>query len=74
MGGGPDMAQPTTALSPEWDRWFDETFTNLMSADQDLTRTEFDALIAASWSAPLPSAGPSDASESGNRTEPPRGG
>lgn len=46
------MAQPTTALSPEWDRWFDETFTNLISADEDLTRTEFDALIAASWPPP----------------------
>ena len=52
------MAQPNTALSPEWDRWFDETFTDLISSDEDLTRAEFDALITASWPA-LPA--PSDA-------------
>jgi hypothetical protein len=46
------MAQPNTALSPEWDRWFDETFTNLINSDNELTHTEFDALIAASWPAP----------------------
>jgi len=43
------MAQPKTALSPEWDRWFDETFAELVSSDEDLTRGEFDALISASW-------------------------
>jgi len=53
------MAQPKTALSPEWDRWFDETFANLVSGDEDLTRGEFDALISASW--PSPSPAPSDA-------------
>jgi len=44
------MAQPRTAMSPEWDRWFDETFADLVSADEEFARDEFDALIAASWS------------------------
>jgi len=43
-----------TALSPEWDRWFDEAFTDLISGDEDLVRAEFDALIAASWQPPVP--------------------
>lgn len=46
------MAQPSTGLSPEWDRWFDETFIDLTTGDEDLARTEFDALIAASWPPP----------------------
>ena len=50
------MAQPNTALSPEWDRWFDETFTDLISSDDELTRAEFDALITASWPPPAPPA------------------
>jgi hypothetical protein len=50
------MAQPRTALSPEWDRWFDETFADLVSSDKELTRGEFDELIAASWSPPAPPA------------------
>jgi hypothetical protein len=44
----------STALSPEWDRWFDEAFTDLISGDEDLVRAEFDALIAASWQQPPP--------------------
>ena len=36
------MSGPTTALSPEWDRWFDETFTDLISTDEELMRAEFD--------------------------------
>jgi hypothetical protein len=44
----------STALSPEWDRWFDEAFTDLISGDEDLVRAEFDALIAASWQSPPP--------------------
>lgn len=52
------MAGPSTALSPEWDRWFDETFTDLMSSDEDLTRVEFDALITASWPPPAPPPAP----------------
>jgi hypothetical protein len=50
------MAQPKTALSPEWDRWFDETFADLVSSDEELTRGEFDALISASWLPPAPPA------------------
>lgn len=41
-----------TELSPEWDRGFDEAFTDLVSHDDDLVRTEFTGLIAASWPAP----------------------
>jgi hypothetical protein len=36
-------------LSPEWDRWFDEAFTDLITHDEDLVQAEFDALIGASW-------------------------
>jgi len=43
-----------TGLSPEWDRWFDEEFTDLLSSDQDWVSAEFDALIAASWPPPPP--------------------
>jgi hypothetical protein len=63
---GLPMAQANTGLSPEWDRWFDEAFTDLISHDEDLVRTEFDALINASWqqppppSPPAPSATPPD--------------
>lgn len=39
-----------TALSPEWDRGFDEAFAELISGDEDLVQVEFDALIAAVWS------------------------
>jgi hypothetical protein len=49
------MAQPKTGLSPEWDRWFDETFADLVSSDEELTRSEFAALITASWPPPAPS-------------------
>jgi hypothetical protein len=49
------MAQPKTGLSPEWDRWFDETFADLVASDEDLARGEFDALISATWSPPAPS-------------------
>jgi hypothetical protein len=41
------MAQPRTALSPEWDRWFDETFADLVSSDKELTRGEFALDLAA---------------------------
>jgi len=51
-----------TALSPEWDRWFDEEFTDLVSADDELVEAEFDALIAVHWPAP-PSAPPAGALE-----------
>lgn len=57
------MAQPKTGLSPEWDRWFDETFADLISSDAELTQSEFDALITASWPPPAPPA-PSDTTSS----------
>jgi hypothetical protein len=47
-----------TGLSPEWDRGFDEAFTDLISGDDELVRTEFDALMAASWPAPPPAPPP----------------
>jgi hypothetical protein len=47
-------AQAGTALSPEWDRGFDEAFTELISSDPDLVRAEFDALIGASFNEPPP--------------------
>ena len=34
---GDDTAEGRS-LSPEWDRWFDETFTDLVSSDEDLPR------------------------------------
>ena len=42
------MASPGTGLSPEWDRWFDEAFTDLISSDDELVRAEFEALVGAS--------------------------
>ena len=41
------MATAGTGLSPEWDRWFDEAFTDLISSDDDLVRAEFEALVHA---------------------------
>jgi hypothetical protein len=35
------------ALSPEWDRWFDEAFTDLVTSDRDLLRAEFAAMVDA---------------------------
>jgi hypothetical protein len=46
------IAQAGTALSPEWDRGFDEAFAELISSDSDLVRAEFDALIGASFNEP----------------------
>jgi hypothetical protein len=46
------VAQAGTALSPEWDRGFDEAFTELICSDTDLVRAEFDALIGASFDEP----------------------
>jgi len=48
-------AQARTGLSPEWDRGFDDAFTDLICSDDDLVRSEFDALIRASWRPPSPS-------------------
>ena len=47
-------AQRSTGLSPEWDRWFDEAFTDLITQDEELVRQEFDALIDGSWRHPSP--------------------
>jgi len=58
------VAGPGTALSPEWDRGFDEAFTELISGDPDLVRAEFDALISAGFDEPPPppaSPAPADA-------------
>ncbi|MEV6350517.1 hypothetical protein [Actinoplanes sp. NPDC051851] len=52
------VAQAGTALSPEWDRGFDEAFTELICGDPDLVRAEFDALIGASFDEPPPPAPP----------------
>jgi hypothetical protein len=57
-------AQAKTALSPEWDRGFDEAFTDLVTADSDWVRDEFDALIGANFDeppAPPPPPAPSEA-------------
>ena len=51
-------AQAGTALSPEWDRGFDEAFTDLISSDPDLVRAEFDALIGANFDEPPAPPGP----------------
>lgn len=51
-------AQAGTALSPEWDRGFDEEFTELISGDPDLVRGEFDALIGANFTEPPTPPGP----------------
>jgi hypothetical protein len=67
------LAQAGTALSPEWDRGFDEAFTELISSDPDLVRTEFDALIGASFNeppTPPPPAAPPGAEPAGPRHEP----
>jgi hypothetical protein len=51
-------ASASTGLSPEWDRWFDEAFTDLITGDDNLVRSEFDDLIASSWPSPSPPASP----------------
>ena len=38
-----------SGLSPEWDRRFDEAFTDLVTHDDDFIRTEFTCLTRASW-------------------------
>jgi hypothetical protein len=60
-----------TGLSPEWDRRFDEAFTDLVSHDDDLVRAEFTSLTQASWptrpapSPRLPGPGPADSGRDG---------
>jgi hypothetical protein len=41
-----------TALSPEWDRGFDQAFADLISGEPDLMRAEFDNLIGEVWTPP----------------------
>jgi hypothetical protein len=38
-----------TGLSPEWDRRFDEAFTELVSHDDEFVRAEFASLTRAAW-------------------------
>lgn len=59
-------AQAGTGLSPEWDRWFDEEFVDLVSADEDLVRAEFEDLISAAWPDPPRRATPSAPSATGH--------
>jgi hypothetical protein len=57
------------ALSPEWDRWFDEAFTDLITGEADLVRAEFDALIGASFRrAPVPSSPPAASATTSGHT------
>ena len=35
-------------LSPEWDRWFDEEFVDLVTSDPDWLRAEFASLVTTS--------------------------
>jgi hypothetical protein len=66
-----DAAQARTALSPEWDRGFDEAFTELVTSDPDLVRDEFDALVGASWNDDGPSRTGHGGSGNETRDEPP---
>jgi len=56
------VVQAKTGLSPEWDRWFDEAFTDLIAADEELVRDEFDALVNSAWQQTPPPAPPPAAS------------
>ncbi len=51
-------AKAGTALSPEWDRGFDEAFTELITSDPDLVVGEFEELIGASFAEPPTPPGP----------------
>ncbi|WP_221320904.1 hypothetical protein [Actinoplanes sp. L3-i22] len=66
------VAQAGTALSPEWDRGFDEAFTELICGDPDLVRAEFDALIGASFDEPPPPPAPPAPSGAQPAPSPPR--
>jgi len=52
-------------LSPEWDRWFDEAFTDLITNDESLVQAEFDALIGAAWTPPPPASPAASANPAG---------
>jgi hypothetical protein len=68
------VAQAGTALSPEWDRGFDEAFTEIISSDPDLVRAEFDALIGASFDDPPPPPAPPAPSAAEPERTPPHPG
>ena len=53
-------------LSPEWDRWFDEEFADLVVSDPDWTRAEFASLVARCVP---PDAGPGQAPPTEGRIE-----
>jgi hypothetical protein len=66
------MSSANTGLSPEWDRWFDEAFTDLIAHDEELVRQEFDTLIGATWHhesppPPAPPAAPMPSPRTPNR-------
>ena len=63
-------AQARTALSPEWDRGFDEAFSELVTSDPDWVRDEFDELIGANWTEPPEP--PAPPAPSADRPEPHR--
>jgi hypothetical protein len=64
--------QARTALSPEWDRGFDEAFTDLVTSDPDLVRDEFDALVGANWNEPPESPPPPAPATGPSQAPPPR--
>ena len=69
---GPITAQAGTALSPEWDRGFDEAFNDLVTSDPDLVRDEFDAIIGANFGEPPePPGPPGPAAAEPARSQPP---
>jgi len=45
------------SLNPEWDHWFDEAFTDLVTGDDDLVQAEFAEMMEATWR-PFPAAPP----------------
>ena len=49
-----------TGLSPEWDRGFDEAFTDLVCRDADFIHTSFAALTRKSWPTPRDPRDPRD--------------
>jgi hypothetical protein len=60
--------QNRTGLSPEWDRWFDEQFADLIATDEELLRAEFDDLMSSSWPEPpshCPPPAPPDVNSAG---------
>jgi len=63
--------QNRTGLSPEWDRWFDEQFADLIATDEELLRAEFDDLMSSSWPQPPTPPSPPAPADVGPRTPAP---